>query len=74
MQGGDTDTNACIVGGLVGAAVGVQGIPKNMAEKVLGFKKGKGVPRPDWLYPGSKILKAIEDIYNIAPESLSIID
>ena len=26
-QGGDTDTNACIVGGLIGAAVGSDGIP-----------------------------------------------
>ena len=25
--GGDTDTNACIAGGLIGAAVGVSGIP-----------------------------------------------
>lgn len=34
-QGGDTDTNAAIVGGLIGAAVGESGIPRNMAESVL---------------------------------------
>ena len=27
---GDTDTNACIVGGLIGACVGINGIPVNM--------------------------------------------
>lgn len=36
-QAGDTDTNACIVGGLVGAAVGNEGIPQHMAQKVLSF-------------------------------------
>ena len=36
-QGGDTDTNACIVGGVIGAAVGNAGIPEDMAQKVLGF-------------------------------------
>lgn len=27
-QGGDTDTNACIVGGVIGSIVGFQGLPK----------------------------------------------
>ena len=36
-QGGDTDTNACIVGGIIGAAVGNAGIPEDMVQKVLGF-------------------------------------
>ena len=35
--GGDTDTNACIVGGLIGAYVGLQNINKEMVEKVLNF-------------------------------------
>jgi len=26
-QGGDTDTNACIVGGVVGSIIGFQGLP-----------------------------------------------
>ena len=33
--GGDTDTNACIVGGLIGAAVGVGKIPQKMRDAVL---------------------------------------
>jgi len=27
ILGGDTDTNACIVGGLIGAAVGAEALP-----------------------------------------------
>lgn len=34
-QGGDTDTNACIVGGLLGAAVGSENLPEHMANPVL---------------------------------------
>lgn len=50
--GGDTDTNACIVGGLIGAAVGVDGIPENMRESVLNCDTTMGKhPRPDFLHP-----------------------
>lgn len=50
--GGDTDTNACIVGGLIGAAVGVDGIPKNMRERVLNCDTTVGKhPRPTFLHP-----------------------
>ena len=35
--GGDTDTNAAIIGGLLGAAVGFDALPKEMCEKVLEF-------------------------------------
>ena len=35
--GGDTDTNACVVGGMVGAIVGVNSIQKDMVGKVLSF-------------------------------------
>ncbi|VEP18043.1 ADP-ribosylation/crystallin J1 [Hyella patelloides LEGE 07179] len=50
--GGDTDTNACIVGGLIGAAVGVDGIPENMRESVLNCDTTMGKhPRPAFLHP-----------------------
>jgi ADP-ribosyl-[dinitrogen reductase] hydrolase len=47
--GGDTDTNACIVGGLIGAACGVNAIPESMKHPVLtsNTKLGKS-PRPDF--------------------------
>ena len=35
--GGDTDTNACIVGGMIGALVGIQNVDKEMLKKVLSF-------------------------------------
>ena len=47
LGGGDTDTNACIVGGLLGARDGVGAIPKNMLEAVV----GSTTTRPDYLHP-----------------------
>jgi ADP-ribosyl-[dinitrogen reductase] hydrolase len=48
--GGDTDTNACIVGGLIGAAGGVANIADAMKTAVLNCDTGSGRhPRPDWL-------------------------
>lgn len=37
QEGGDTDTNAAIVGGMIGALVGLQNIPSNMIAKVMKF-------------------------------------
>lgn len=48
--GGDTDTNACIVGGLIGAACGAESIPAAMRVKVLGCSTEDGRPRPEWLH------------------------
>ena len=56
--GGDTDTNACIVGGLVSAAVGVDEIPESMVNSVLNCDTTKGKhPRPAFLHP-----RQIEDL------------
>lgn len=50
--GGDTDTNACIVGGLIGAAVGVNNIPESMRNSVLNCDTNLGKhPRPAFLHP-----------------------
>jgi len=51
MGGGDTDTNACIVGGLLGALWGEENIPAHMKEPVLTCQTSSGRPRPDWLHP-----------------------
>lgn len=37
MLGGDTDTNGAIVGGLIGALVGIHNIPEHMIDKILNF-------------------------------------
>lgn len=46
-RGGDTDTNACIVGGLIGALHGVEKIPQAMLGKLMSCNTRKGQPRPD---------------------------
>jgi hypothetical protein len=51
MKGGDTDTNAAIVGGLVAT---YQPVPENMVKPVLNFdcaaavERGPGVPKHHW--------------------------
>lgn len=48
--GGDTDTNACIVGGLMGAAYGAEAIPDSMKIPVLSCDLQNGEhPRPEFL-------------------------
>ncbi len=54
MLGGDTDTNACIVGGLLGAFWGFDKLPKKLIKKMLDgtFIDDDEIPgreRPDWL-------------------------
>lgn len=48
--GGDTDTNACIVGGLVGAATGAAAIPVALRNAVLTCDTTQGRPRPAFLH------------------------
>jgi ADP-ribosylglycohydrolase len=38
MKGGDTDTNAAIVGGLIGAWQGISQIPQEWTIKILNFR------------------------------------
>ncbi len=47
--GGDTDTNACIVGGLVGAYQGEEGIAAPMKDALLRCDTEKGRRRPEFL-------------------------
>ena len=47
--GGDTDTNAAIVGGLVGAAWGAGSIPGSMKAALETCDTRQGRERPDWL-------------------------
>lgn len=52
LGGGDTDTNACIVGGLLGARFGASAIPEAMRAAVLACDTRLGDnPRPDTLHP-----------------------
>lgn len=65
--GGDTDTNACIVGGLVGARVGLTGIPGQMIDALLRCDTAKGHPRPTWL-SAQDALELAHRTLNVAPE------
>ena len=50
--GGDTDTNACIIGGLLGARWGASKVPTSMKAVVLGSDHRRGAhARPDALHP-----------------------
>jgi ADP-ribosyl-[dinitrogen reductase] hydrolase len=46
-MGGDTDTNACIVGGLLGAFNGFDELPKVPLTRLLDCDTQKGQPRPE---------------------------
>lgn len=72
MQEGDSDTNTCIVGGLIGAAVGYSNIPKNYSEEMLNC-----VPkaRPPFLVPClSRLLKMIDGIFAMSNETVTVLD
>jgi len=49
-EGGDTDTNACVVGGLVGALHGASSIPSAMIDSILSCDTRQGRARPAWLH------------------------
>jgi ADP-ribosylglycohydrolase len=53
--GGDTDTNACIVGGLLGALHGYSALPPSMVQALLKCNTEEGRPRPRWLQTTSAL-------------------
>ena len=58
--GGDTDTNACIVGGLIGALCGESGVPEPMREAVLTCDTTIGQPRPGFLQASGVLEELLE--------------
>jgi ADP-ribosylglycohydrolase len=65
LPGGDTDTNACIVGGLLGALHGIGRMSdtesgKFMVESVLRSDPSQGQPRPDRFH-GSNMVSFVMD-------------
>lgn len=72
LAGGDTDTNACIVGYVTGALCGADGIPRAMRDRVLGFDCTAvrhtetnllGNPRPE-TYRASNVIPLVESLMN----------
>lgn len=66
QSGGDTDTNACIVGGMIGAHVGFTNLNKKYVGKIFGFDctRAERIKRPEFLstklYAAKIILSLIE--------------
>ena len=48
-RGGDTDTNACIVGGLLGAACGFNNLPKEIKDEFFDKDKINKLKKDDRL-------------------------
>ncbi len=56
MRGGDTDTNACIAGALLGAVYGLEAVPERWTTAVLNCRPEAGrpgvrQPRPATYWP-----------------------
>lgn len=70
--GGDCDTNAAIVGGIMGAFWGADRLPKSMLNKLLTYDYDKhgGKKRPNWLSP-SHIPEIAQTLFEQAPQKLS---
>ena len=77
LQGGDTDTNAAIVGGLLGAAQGMKAIPEDMVNKVLqyNYQEHGGYDRPNFLVPNDnqgQLIKKLKHVFENCPRQLSV--
>jgi len=73
--GGDTDTNACIVGGLIGAAEGYHNLPQEWKNKVQSYDfltLNRGIERP-WFLDQTAVESQVEALYMNAPGSLRIV-
>ena len=71
MAAGDTDTNAAIVGAVMGAWLGKSGIEESWVEKVCTYNNEVGRKRPDWLLAKNNMDKLNYVIHN-APSKLKV--
>ena len=70
LKGGDTDTNAAIVGGLIGALHGASAIPEYMKAPVLARDTDSpGIPRPAFLTTKT-LLTVCQQLYESAGQIL----
>ena len=75
-EGGDTDTNCCIVGGMIGALLGLKNIPAYMVNKVLNFDcttTSKGIQRDDFLSAKKYAVQNIKKLIEIRPQGNLVI-
>ena len=69
-KGGDTDTNACIVGGLIGSAIGLRNIKAEYIEKMMKCDVLKSKNSRDPFFNPKNGLKLGNMLFDIAPKSL----
>ena len=65
--GGDTDTNAAIVGGLLGAVVGYEGLPQRLVKPVLECDTRLGAQRRKLQYHPSQAKALVERLCSHGP-------
>ena len=75
---GDTDTNAAIVGGLIGALVTVDNIDQHKLQTLLQCKQDRarggshGDSTPNFMMPGRGCVNQILELVAIAPNTLEM--
>jgi ADP-ribosyl-[dinitrogen reductase] hydrolase len=76
VLGGDTTGNWWVVGAILGAYLGVEGISEDIRDKVLNweFKKDGGVRRKEFLVPKLSLMKLIKKVFQESRDSLEIVD
>ena len=74
MLAGDADTNCAIVGGLVGACIGIKAMPAEKVKKVLEceIEQGGQVDRPETVKVANDGLDCIMQLLAIIPRRLQI--
>ena len=69
-MGGDTDTNACIVGGMIGALVGVKNVDRTMLQTLLKFDcESQNIKRPAEFSVRKYAIPLIEALIEKSPKS-----
>ena len=73
LEGGDTDTNAAIVGGMIGAYQGLSSIPEDWVDAVIETHEDND--RPDFLKTHSKdkFFPLIDQLLENAPNDENLI-
>jgi ADP-ribosyl-[dinitrogen reductase] hydrolase len=71
FQKGDTDTNACIMGGLLGSLYGLKKL--EMDAQIGVIKAWTSKRRPEWLHPGKVIPVFVEMLASRCPGELKVV-
>jgi ADP-ribosyl-[dinitrogen reductase] hydrolase len=68
--GGDTDTNACIIGGIIGAAIGIDKLPGDFVSKLIYSDPSIGEKARPEIFQSRNALKLASDLFREAPDIL----